>query len=195
MPVDPPNVRFDYDFENLKPLNSFVLRYLGLQQCRACSIHCFANNMYAVVIRYNLQLTNTCKRNQILTSVNQNTDNSSVVPFEFYGHIFNVNFDQNKELDRLFTNARYGSDSCLSFPSTRGYNCPKVWLNHTELAYMRSVHTRLYYYQENTSGSYVCLDNYNINNDSTSNSYNVCLLFMGVLFCESANMIAYSLRY
>ena len=194
LPAERSNVSFGFAVDNLKSLNSIVFKYLGLQQCRSCSILVFTTNKYTHVIRYHLQISDKCTRDEILTSVHQNMDISTAVPFEIYGHICYCNFDQNNEFDGLVMIAQYGFSSCVCFPSTRGYNCPKVWLNHTELAYIRSVHPApngLYYYQESNSGSYVCLENYSTNNDSTSNSYHVSILCICLIFFTSENVRVY----
>ena len=174
------------------------MKYFGLQSCRTCSLECFVNDNYTAVIRYNLQITDKCTKHQILSSVDQNKNHSSLVRIELQEHknIVYANFDQYTNFGKLSQTAHYGLDMCASFPPIKGYNCPKVWLNHTELAYIRSVHpapNRLYYYQESTSGSFVCLENYNARNDSTSNSYQfniVCIIC--VSFFTLGNMIVYS---
>ena len=195
LPAERSNVSVLYNVEQLKHLTSFVMKYFGLQGCRTCDVLCFKTDNYTQVIRYSLQITDMCTKHQILSSVDQNKSQSSLGRLELQGHKVYVNFNQYKDFGKLTLTAHYERGVCISFPSIKGYNCPKVWLNHTELAYIRSLHPApngLYYYQESNSGSYVCLENYSTNNDSTSNSYHVSILCICLIFFISENSIVYS---
>ena len=153
----------------MKTVNSFVLGYFGLRRCR-CMVEVFATNNYTAVIHYHLHTSDMCKRNQILMAVYRKTDYSSLFSLEIHGHTFYINFDQNNEVDSLYELEQYVQRFRLAFPAHRGCNCPRPWLNHTELEHVQKSHssrTSLQYYMKGDLGNFVCLDNYIQINEGT----------------------------
>ena len=117
-------------------------------------------------------------------AVNMKTDYSSRFPLEIRGHTFYVNFDQYKEFDSLYKLDEYGQRGCISFPAHRGYNCPRLWLNHTELEHVHNTHTSpssLLYYLKDDRGSFVCLDNYIFINKGTDLNNNLSFISFGII--------------
>jgi len=184
LPDDPSNLSFFYEEEHVKTVTSFVLGYFGLRRCRVCLVQVFATNNNTAVIRYHLHTSDKCKYNRIMMAVNMKTDYSSRFPLEIRGHTFYVNFDQYKESDSLYKLDEYGQRGCIAFPAHRGYNCPRLWLNHTELEHVHNTHTSpssLLYYLKDDRGSFVCLDNYIFINKGTDLNNNLSFISFGII--------------